>query len=70
MVIEHLMAFSEKRSGNIAKRNPYGPEIQTEFCWFSRGSDLNSEKGETYKSPPDRYVPNSPPAKLLPLLQG
>ena len=54
---------SEERTGNIAKRrllvNPYVPEIQTGFCSFSRGSDLNSEKGGIYESAPDRYVPIS-----------
>ena len=38
--------------------NPYGPEIQSEFCCFSRENDLNSEK-RIYECPPDRYVPNS-----------
>ena len=52
--------ISENRTGNIAKRrlfvNPYGPEIQTEFCCFLGENDLNSEKGGIYES---RYVPNS-----------
>ena len=43
--------------------NPYGPEIQTEFCYFLGVNDLNSEKGGIYESPPDRYVPTSSPAK-------
>ena len=63
-----LPLFSEKLAGNIAQRklllNPYGPEIQTEFCDLSRETDLNSEKGEIYKSPPGRYVPNSSPANF------
>ena len=40
--------FSEKRTANTAKRrllvNPYGPEIQTDVCYFLRENDLNSEK--------------------------
>ena len=44
--------------------NPYVPGIQTEFCYSSREDDPNSEKVEIYESPPDRYVPNSSPAKL------
>ena len=62
-----MKRFSEKRTGNIAKRrllvNPYGPESQTEVCYFSRESELNSEKGGIYESPPDRYLPDSSPAK-------
>ena len=42
--------------------NPYGPEIQAEFCFFLGEDDLNSEKGGIYESCPDRYVPNSSPA--------
>ena len=65
--------FSEKRTGNIAKRrflaNPYGPEIQTEFCYFPGEDDPNSEKGGIYESPPDRYVPNSSPANGCVLLK-
>ena len=44
--------------------NPYGPEIQTEFCYFLGGNDLKSGKGGIYESPPDRYVPNSLSADL------
>ena len=59
--------FSEKPTGNIVKRrllvNPYGLEIQTEFCKFVGENNLNSEKGGIYESPPDRYVPNSSPVK-------
>ena len=62
--------IGEKRTGNIAKRrllvNPYGPEIQTEFPIFPGENDLNWE--EFTKSPPDRYVPNSSPAKNQPEL--
>ena len=61
--------FSEKRTGNIAKRrllvNPYGPEFQTEFCYFLGQNDLNSEKGGIYESPPDRYVPNTSTPKNM-----
>ena len=47
--------------------NPYGPEIETELCYFSGENDLNSEKGGIYESPPDCYVPNSSPAKTMSL---
>ena len=58
----------EKHTWNIAKRrllvNPYGPEIQTAFCFFSlRVNNLNPEKGGIHEFPPDRCVPNSSPAK-------
>ena len=40
--------FSEESTGNIAKRrllvNPYGPEMQTEFCWLSRGKPPDFRK--------------------------
>ena len=57
----------------MAKRrllvNPYGPEIQTEFYYFVGETDLNSEKGGIYESPPDRYVPNSSPrVKIIQLI--
>ena len=56
----------EERTGNTAKRgllvNPYGPEIQTEFCCFSRGKRPEFENGGIYESPPDRYVPSPSPA--------
>ena len=39
--IHSVVGISEKRAGNIATRrllvNPYGPNIQAEFCDFSRG---------------------------------
>ena len=42
--------FSEKRTGNIAKRrllvNPSGPEFQTEFCYFIGENDLIRNKEE------------------------
>ena len=57
-----IRLVSEKRTGSIAKRrllvNPYGPEIQTEFCYFSGDHDLNSERGGVYESPPDICVPS------------
>ena len=63
------LLFSEKRTGNIAKRrllaNPYGPEIQLNFAIFLGEKDLNSEKRGIYESPPDRYVPNSSPADFI-----
>ena len=45
--------------------NPYGPEFQTEFCYFLGEDDLNSENGGIYESPPDRHVPNSSPARSI-----
>ena len=52
--------------------NPYGPEFQTEFCCFSREHDLNSKKKRASftKSPLDRYVPGSSPAKLAAMVSG
>ena len=31
--------------------NPYRPEIQSDFCCFSRGSDLDSETKEGFMKP-------------------
>ena len=40
-ILRANIIISEQRTGNIAKRrllvNPYGPEVQTEFCCFSTG---------------------------------
>ena len=69
MTSPEFTKVDEKPTGNIAKTgllvNHYKPEAQTELCFFFLGeNDLNSEEGRIYKSPSDRYVPNSSLAKI------
>ena len=48
------LRLSENALGTAKRRllvNPYGPEIQTEFCYCSGGNDLNLEKGGIYEIP-------------------
>ena len=55
LIVSRDSALAKKRTGNIAKRrlfvNPYGPEIQTEFCYFSRGKWPEFGKKEVFTNP-------------------